>query len=121
MKLENPEDPLASGIEIFAKPPGKKLQNIRLLSGGERTLVALSLLFGIFEYRPAAFCILDEADAALDEPNIERFLRALHSFERHTQFILITHNKRTMEIADLLYGVTMQESGVSQLVSVQLH
>ena len=121
MKLENPEDPLASGIEIFAQPPGKKLQNIRLLSGGERTLVALSLLFGIFEYRPAAFCILDEADAALDEPNIERFLRALHSFESHTQFILITHNKRTMEIADLLYGVTMQESGVSQLVSVQLH
>ena len=83
--------------------------------------MALSLLFGIFEYRPAAFCILDEADAALDEPNIERFLRALHSFESHTQFILITHNKRTMEIADLLYGVTMQESGVSQLVSVQLH
>ena len=121
MKLENPEDPLNSGIEIFAQPPGKKLQNIRLLSGGERTLVALSLLFGIFEYRPAAFCILDEADAALDEPNIERFLRALHSFESHTQFILITHNKRTMEIADLLYGVTMQESGVSQLVSVQLH
>ncbi len=121
MKLENPEDPLNSGIEIFAQPPGKKLQNIRLLSGGERTLVALSLLFGIFEYRPTAFCILDEADAALDEPNIERFLRALHSFESHTQFILITHNKRTMEIADLLYGVTMQESGVSQLVSVQLH
>lgn len=121
MKLEEPEDPLNSGIEIFAQPPGKKLQNIRLLSGGERTLVALSLLFGIFEYRPAAFCILDEADAALDEPNIERFLRALHSFESHTQFILITHNKRTMEIADLLYGITMQESGVSQLVSVQFH
>ena len=121
MKLDDPEDPLNSGIEIFAQPPGKKLQNIRLLSGGERTLVALSLLFGIFEYRPAAFCILDEADAALDEPNIDRFLRALHSFESRTQFILITHNKRTMEIADLLYGVTMQESGVSQLVSVQLH
>ena len=121
MKLDDPEDPLNSGIEIFAQPPGKKLQDIRLLSGGERTLVALSLLFGIFEYRPAAFCILDEADAALDEPNIERFLRALHSFENRTQFILITHNKRTMEVADLLYGVTMQESGVSQLVSVQLH
>jgi len=121
MKLEDPEDPLNTGIEIFAQPPGKKLQNIRLLSGGERTLVALSLLFAIFEYRPAAFCILDEADAALDEPNVDRFLRALHSFEGRTQFILITHNKRTMEIADLLYGVTMQESGVSQLVSVQLH
>ena len=121
MRLEDPDDPLDSGIEIFAQPPGKKLQNIRLLSGGERTLVALSLLFAIFEYRPAAFCILDEADAALDEPNIDRFLRALHSFEHRTQFILITHNKRTMEIADLLYGVTMQESGVSQLVSVQLH
>ena len=121
MRLEEPDDPLNSGIEIFAQPPGKRLQNIRLLSGGERTLVALSLLFSIFEYRPAAFCILDEADAALDEPNIDRFLRALHSFENRTQFILITHNKRTMEIADLLYGVTMQESGVSQLVSVQLH
>ena len=121
MKLEDPGDPLNTGIEIFAQPPGKKLQNIQLLSGGERTLVALSLLFGIFEYRPTAFCILDEADAALDEPNIDRFLRALHSFESRTQFILITHNKRTMEIADLLYGVTMQESGVSQLVSVQLH
>jgi chromosome segregation protein len=121
MRLEEPDDPLNSGIEIFAQPPGKRLQNIRLLSGGERTLVALSLLFSIFEYRPAAFCILDEADAALDEPNVDRFLRALHSFENRTQFILITHNKRTMEIADLLYGVTMQESGVSQLVSVQLH
>jgi len=121
MRLEDPEDPLNTGIEIYAQPPGKKLQNIRLLSGGERTLVALSLLFGIFEYRPAAFCILDEADAALDDVNIDRFLRALHSFEHRTQFILITHNKRTMEIADLLYGVTMQESGVSQLVSVQLH
>ena len=120
MRLEDPDDPLNTGIEIFAQPPGKRLQNIRLLSGGERTLVALSLLFAIFEYRPAAFCILDEADAALDEPNIDRFLRALHSFENRTQFILITHNKRTMEIADLLYGVTMQESGVSQLVSVQL-
>ena len=121
MRLEDPQDPLNSGIEIYAQPPGKKLQNIRLLSGGERTLVALSVLFAIFEYRPAAFCILDEADAALDEPNIDRFLRALHSFEHRTQFILITHNKRTMEIADLLYGVTMEESGVSQLVSVQLH
>jgi chromosome segregation protein len=120
MRLEDPEDPLNTGIEIFAQPPGKKLQNIRLLSGGERTLVALSLLFAIFEYRPTAFCILDEADAALDEVNIDRFLRALHQFESRTQFILITHNKRTMEIADLLYGVTMQESGVSQLVSVQL-
>ncbi len=121
MRLEDSDDPLNTGIEIFAQPPGKRLQNIRLLSGGERTLVALSLLFAIFEYRPAAFCILDEADAALDDPNIDRFLRALHSFENRTQFILITHNKRTMEIADLLYGVTMQESGVSQLVSVQLH
>jgi len=120
MRLEDPEDPLNTGIEIFAQPPGKKLQNIRLLSGGERTLVALSLLFAIFEYRPTAFCILDEADAALDEVNVGRFLRALHSFENRTQFILITHNKRTMEIADLLYGVTMQESGVSQLVSVAL-
>jgi chromosome segregation protein len=121
MSLDDPEDPLNSGIEISAQPPGKKLQNIRLLSGGERSLVALSLLFAIFEYRPAAFCILDEADAALDEPNVERFLRALTAFQDRTQFILITHNKRSMEMADLLYGVTMQESGVSTLVSVQLN
>jgi chromosome segregation protein len=121
MALDDPDDPLNSGIEISAQPPGKKLQNIRLLSGGERSLVALSLLFAIFEYRPAAFCILDEADAALDEPNVERFLRALTAFQDRTQFILITHNKRSMEMADLLYGVTMQESGVSTLVSVQLN
>ena len=121
MSLDDPEDPLNSGIEISAQPPGKKLQNIRLLSGGERSLVALALLFAIFEYRPAAFCILDEADAALDEPNVDRFLRALSAFQDRTQFILITHNKRSMEMADLLYGVTMQESGVSTLVSVQLN
>ena len=121
MSLDDSEDPLNSGIEISAQPPGKRLQNIRLLSGGERSLVALALLFAIFEYRPAAFCILDEADAALDEPNVDRFLRALSAFQDRTQFILITHNKRSMEMADLLYGVTMQESGVSTLVSVQLN
>lgn len=121
MRLEDPEDPLGSGIEIVAQPPGKRLQSIRLLSGGESSLVALALMFAIFEYRPSPFCILDEADAALDEANVNRFVQSLRDNEEKAQFILITHNKRSMEAADLLYGVTMQESGVSALVSVQLN
>lgn len=121
MRLENPDDPLGSGIEIMAQPPGKTLQSIRLMSGGERSLIALALMFAIFEYHPAPFCILDEADAALDERNVGRFVQALHHFQDRAQFIMITHNKRSMEIADLLYGVTMEESGVSKLVSVELN
>jgi len=121
MRLEDPDDPLNSGIEIMAQPPGKTLQSIRLMSGGERSLIALALMFAIFEYHPAPFCILDEADAALDERNVGRFVQALHHFQERAQFIMITHNKRSMEVADLLYGVTMAESGVSKLVSVELN
>jgi len=121
MRLEDPDDPLNSGIEILAQPPGKTLQSIRLMSGGERSLIALALMFAIFEYHPAPFCILDEADAALDDRNVGRFVHALHHFQERAQFIMITHNKRSMEVADLLYGVTMAESGVSKLVSVQLN
>jgi len=121
MRLEDPDDPLNCGIEIMAQPPGKTLQSIRLMSGGERSLIALALMFAIFEYHPAPFCILDEADAALDERNVGRFVQALHHFQERAQFIMITHNKRSMEVADLLYGVTMAESGVSKLVSVELN
>ena len=121
MRLECPDDPLNSGIEIMAQPPGKTLQSIRLMSGGERSMIALSLMFAIFEYHPAPFCILDEADAALDETNVARFIRTLHHLQDRAQFIMITHNKLSMEIADLLYGVTMEESGVSTLVSVRLN
>lgn len=121
MRLEWPDDPLNSGIEIVAQPPGKTLQSIRLMSGGERSMIALSLMFAIFEYHPSPFCILDEADAALDENNVGRFIQALDHFQDRAQFIMITHNKLSMEVADLLYGVTMEDSGVSKLVSVRLN
>ncbi len=121
MRLESVDDPLNSGIEIVAQPPGKTLQSIRLMSGGERSMIALALMFAIFEYHPSPFCILDEADAALDESNVGRFVRALNHFQDRAQFILITHNKLSMEVADLLYGVTMEDSGVSKLVSVRLN
>ncbi len=121
MRLESIDDPLNSGIEIVAQPPGKTLQSIRLMSGGERSMIALALMFAIFEYHPSPFCILDEADAALDESNVARFIRALNHFQDRAQFIMITHNKLSMEVADLLYGVTMEDSGVSKLVSVRLN
>jgi chromosome segregation protein len=108
-----------SGIDIAAQPPGKRLQNVLLLSGGEKALAALALLIAIFRYTPSPFCILDEVDAPLDDSNIERFSRMVEQMSRHTQFILITHNKRTMEIARVMYGVTMEEPGVSKLVSVR--
>ena len=108
-----------SGIDIAAQPPGKRLQNVLLLSGGEKALAALALLIAIFRYTPSPFCILDEVDAPLDESNIERFSRMVEQMSRHTQFILITHSKRTMEIARVMYGVTMEEPGVSKLVSVR--
>jgi len=108
-----------SGIDIAAQPPGKRLQNVLLLSGGEKALAALALLIAIFRYTPSPFCILDEVDAPLDESNIERFGRMVEQMSRHTQFVLITHSKRTMEIARVMYGVTMQEPGVSKLVSVR--
>ena len=109
-----------AGIEIVASPPGKKLQNILLLSGGEKALTALSLLVGIFQFQPAPFCILDEVDAPLDETNVGRFARLIAEMSQNTQFIAITHNKRTMSEAGVIYGVTMQEPGVSKIVSVNL-
>jgi chromosome segregation protein len=118
MQLLDEEDVLESGIELVAQPPGKKNQPIALLSGGERALTALALLFAIFRYKPSPFCILDEVDAPLDEINNERFVRLVRDMSRDTQFIVITHSRRTMEAADVLYGVTMEEAGCSRLVSV---
>ena len=119
--LTDSEDPLESPIEIHASPKGKKTQRIDLLSGGERALTALSLLFGIYLVKPSPFCVLDEVDAPLDENNIGRFLRLLQEFKEQTQFVLITHNPRSIEAADWIYGVTMEEPGVSTIVGVQLH
>ena len=120
LTLTNPDDILTTGIDIKALPPGKTLKHISLLSGGEKTLTAISLLFAILKTRPVAFCILDEVEAALDEVNVDNFGKFLNEFKDKTQFIVITHKKKTMEYADVLYGVTMQESGVSKLVSVKL-
>lgn len=118
--LTDPSDMLNTGVDIVAQPPGKKLQNLGLLSGGERALTAIALLFSILKVRPVPFCILDEVEAALDEANVHRFAQYLKQFSEETQFIVITHRKGTMEFSDVLYGVTMQESGVSKLVSVRL-
>ncbi|SUJ00700.1 Chromosome partition protein Smc [Sporosarcina pasteurii] len=118
--LTDPTDLLHTGIDIVARPPGKKMQNLSLLSGGERALTAISLLFSIIEVRPVPFCILDEVEAALDEANVIRYSNYLKKFSDKTQFIVITHRKGTMEGADVLYGITMQESGVSKLISVKL-
>lgn len=118
--LTDPKDLLNTGIEIEAQPPGKKLQNLSLLSGGERALTAIALLFSIIQVRPVPFCVLDEVEAALDEANVSRFGHYLSDFQNDTQFIVVTHRKGTMEAADVLYGVTMQESGVSKTVSVRL-
>lgn len=117
--LENEEDVLESGVEIIARPPGKEPRNISLLSGGEKTLTCVAVLLAIFQYRPSPFCVLDEVDAALDEANIERFIGVLQEFLAWTQFIVVTHSKKTMTCASTLYGVTMQESGVSKRVSVR--
>ncbi|HYT74709.1 MAG TPA: hypothetical protein VEL79_08175, partial [Vicinamibacterales bacterium] len=119
--LLDESDALESGIDIIASPPGKRLQSIQLLSGGEKALTAMALMFAIFKYRPSPFCLLDEIDAPLDDANIGRFVDMLQGMQEHTQFILITHNRKTMEIADRLYGVTMEEPGVSKLISVQLN
>jgi len=119
--LLDESDALESGIDISAQPPGKRLQNVQLLSGGEKALTAMALMFAIFQYRPSPFCLLDEIDAPLDDANIGRFVDMLQGMQDHTQFILITHNRKTMEIADRLYGVTMEEPGVSKLISVQLN
>ncbi|MCB9882875.1 MAG: chromosome segregation protein SMC [Planctomycetes bacterium] len=120
IELVETDDPLDAGIEIFARPPGKELRSIRLLSGGERSMTALAILFAVFQIRPSPFCILDEVDAALDEANVERFLRVLHDFTKETQFLVVTHHKRTMADCRVLYGVTMPRKGISSRMSVSL-
>jgi chromosome segregation protein len=120
LRLVDVENQAESGLEIVASPPGKKLQNVLLLSGGEKSLTALALLVGIFQFQPSPFCALDEVDAALDETNVGRLADLLHSLSKETQFLMVTHSKRMMHSADMIYGVTMQEPGVSKLVSVRL-
>ncbi len=121
LRLEEGEDVLEGGIEILCQPPGKKLAGVHQMSGGEKAMSAISLLFAIFRYQPSPFCLLDEVDAALDDLNVGRFTRMLREYAAQTQFILVTHNKLAMESADLMYGVTMEEAGVSKLVSLQLN
>jgi len=120
LKLTEPTNILETGIDIIACPPGKKLSHISLLSGGEKTLTAISLLFAILRIKTVPFCILDEVEAALDEVNVDRFGEYVETLKGKTQFIIITHKKKTMEYVDYLYGITMQESGISKLVSVKL-
>ena len=119
--LENPEEPLTCGIEIRVQPPGKQVKTITLLSGGEKAFVAIALYFAILKVRPTPFCMLDEIDAALDDRNVERFASYLHNLSKKTQFIVITHRRGTMEASDVLYGVTMQEQGVSKLLRLDLN
>jgi chromosome segregation protein len=121
LELSDSSNPLECGIEIIARPPGKQPQSITLLSGGEKTMTAVSLLFSIYMVKPSPFCVLDEMDAPLDESNINRFLKMVQRFTEHSQFVIITHNKRTISMADAIYGVTMPERGVSKLMSVKLN
>ena len=120
LELMEEEDILEAGIRIIAQPPGKKLQNMMQLSGGEKALSAIALMFAIQNLKPSPFCLLDEIEAALDDSNVGRFAKYLHKLTKHTQFIVITHRRGTMENVDRLYGITMQEKGVSTLVSVNL-
>ena len=120
LKLTSPDDLLETGIDILAQPPGKKIGSIELMSGGEKALTAVSLIFSIFQYKPSPFCLLDEVDAPLDEANIGRYCEAIRAMTKHSQFIVITHSKKTMQMADVLYGVTMETPGISKLVSVEL-
>ena len=119
MRLTEVDSSGDAGIDVIASPPGKRMQNILLLSGGEKAMTALALLIAIFKYQPSPFCILDEVDAPLDEANVGRFTRLVGEMSSQTQFIIVTHNRKTMETGSVLYGVTMQEPGVSKLVSVR--
>ena len=121
MKLVESEDVLDSGIEIIARPPGTVLKSLSLLSGGQRTMTAVSLLFAIYMVKPSPFCVLDELDAPLDDANIGRYTDILKEFTRYSQFLVITHNKRTMSAAQTIYGVTMQERGVTTLISMRFN
>jgi len=120
VKLSDESQPLESGIDIIAQPPGKKVQSIALLSGGEKTLTSLAFFFALFRYKPAPFCILDEVDAALDEANLTRFLTLMKAIKHQTQFIIITHNFKTMEVADYIYGTTMAEPNITSVYSVKM-
>jgi chromosome segregation protein len=121
LRLTDPDDMLESGIDIVAQPPGKKLASIELMSGGEKALTAVSVVFAIFQIKPSPFCILDEVDAPLDEANVARYNDIVRSMTDRSQFILITHVKSTMQAVDVLYGVTMPEPGVSRIVSVKIN
>jgi chromosome segregation protein len=121
LRMTDPNDLLETGIDIVAQPPGKKLSNIELMSGGEKALTAVSLVFAIFQIKPSPFCILDEVDAPLDEANVARYNELVRSMTDRSQFILITHIKRTMQMVDVLYGVTMPEAGISKIVSVKIN
>ena len=118
--MTNPEDINETGVDINAEPPGKKVGSIQLMSGGEKALTAVALIFSIFLIKPSPFCVLDEVDAPLDDHNVGKFNALLKEMAVRSQFIIITHNKRTMELNDKLYGVTMEEPGVSKMVSIQL-
>ena len=118
--MTDESDPLESGIEMMAQPPGKKLQSVNLLSGGEKALTAVALIFSIFLIKPTPFCLLDEVDAPLDEANVGRYNDMVRDMSAISQFILITHNKRTMELPDRLYGVTMENPGISKIVPVDV-
>lgn len=120
VKLLEPDNPLESGVEIIAQPPGKRVQNLTLLSGGEKSLTSLAFLFALFRYKPSPFCILDEVDAALDEVNLTRFLNLMKAIKHQTQFIIITHNYKTMEVADYIYGTTMEEPNITKVYSVRM-
>jgi len=120
LQLTDLDNILETGLEIMAQPPGKRLQGLRLLSGGEKTLTSLAFLFALFEYKPSPFCVFDEVDASLDEANIQRFLKFLHKLKEKTQFLIITHNFKTMEEADFIYGISMNEPSVSTVYSMKM-
>jgi chromosome segregation protein len=120
LELTNPEDVATSGVELMAQPPGKRMQHLAALSGGVRALTSAALLFALLKVRPVPFCVLDEVDAALDETNVQRFRTALRELGQRTQFVVITHNRGTIEVAETLYGVSMQGDGTSQLLSLKV-